>query len=93
VTLLFCGILVGAYFSDFFLKHILFPWIVFILSYLWIMYRTFLSICGNQQGGARTAAQLFPFIAYWGKIFSRTYFYKKEPILMIGSFFMQNNFA
>ncbi len=40
-TLLFCGILVGAYFSDFFLKHILFPWIVFILSYLWIMYRTF----------------------------------------------------
>jgi hypothetical protein len=35
----------------------------------------------------------FLLYAYWGKIFSRTYFYKKEPILMIGSFFMQNNFA
>lgn len=41
ITLFFCGILVGTYFSNYFLNHTLFLWIVFILSYLWIMYRTF----------------------------------------------------
>lgn len=40
-TLIFLGVLLGAYFSEFFLNHITWVWIIFILSYLWIMYRTF----------------------------------------------------
>lgn len=40
-ALIFLGVLLGAYFSEFFLKHIAWVWIIFILSYLWIMYRTF----------------------------------------------------
>ncbi len=42
IMLLFFGILIGAYFSNFFLHHTLFLWVVFILSFLWIMYRTFI---------------------------------------------------
>lgn len=42
ITLLFLGILLGAYFSKFFLSHTVFLWVVFIVSYLWIMYRTFI---------------------------------------------------
>lgn len=41
-TLVSFGILLGAYFSQFFLSHTSFIWIVFIVSYLWIMYRTFI---------------------------------------------------
>ena len=41
-TALIClGVLLGVYFSEFFLKYITWVWIIFILSYLWIMYRTF----------------------------------------------------
>ncbi|MDK2821937.1 MAG: hypothetical protein PWP31_1902 [Clostridia bacterium] len=42
ITLVFLGILLGAYFSKFFLNHTVFLWAVFIVSYLWIMYRTFI---------------------------------------------------
>lgn len=41
ITLIFLGILLGAYFSEFFLSHTVFVWVVFIVSYIWIMYRTF----------------------------------------------------
>lgn len=42
ITLVSFGILLGAYFSQFFLNHTSFLWVIFILSYLWIMYRTFI---------------------------------------------------
>ncbi len=35
------GILCGAYFSQFFLKYTVPLWSIFIISYIWIMYRTF----------------------------------------------------
>lgn len=41
ITLIFLGILLGAYFSDLFLDKVTLVWIIFILSCLWIMYRTF----------------------------------------------------
>lgn len=42
ITLIFLGILLGTYFAEFFLNHTVFLWVVFIISYLWIMYRTFI---------------------------------------------------
>lgn len=42
ITLVFLGILLGAYFSVFFLNHTVFLWVVFIVSYFYIMYRTFI---------------------------------------------------
>lgn len=42
ITLVFLGILLGVYFHTFFLNHTVFLWVVFIVSYLWIMYRTFI---------------------------------------------------
>jgi small multidrug resistance family-3 protein len=42
ISLLFLGILLGAYFAQFFLSHTSFLWLVFIASYIWIMYRTFI---------------------------------------------------
>ena len=41
ITLLSVGILLGAYYGEFFLRYTFFLWVVFIVSYLWIMYRTF----------------------------------------------------
>lgn len=41
ITLVSFGIILGAYFTDFFLNYTSFLWIVFILSFLWVMYRTF----------------------------------------------------
>jgi len=35
------GILLGVYFTGFFGKNILPVWIVAIISYIWIMYKTF----------------------------------------------------
>lgn len=35
------GILLGAYLSQFFLSIIAIVWIVFIISYIYVMYRTF----------------------------------------------------
>ena len=42
ISILSFGILLGAYLSKFFLNHTLFLWVVFILTLLWIMYRTFI---------------------------------------------------
>jgi small multidrug resistance family-3 protein len=42
ITLCSFGILLGAYFSRFFLKYILVIWGIFIISYVWIMYKTFI---------------------------------------------------
>lgn len=42
IALVVAGILLGAYGAQFFLKHTLFLWVVFLASYLWIMYRTFI---------------------------------------------------
>ncbi|PKM89223.1 MAG: hypothetical protein CVU87_05775 [Firmicutes bacterium HGW-Firmicutes-12] len=42
ISLLSLGIIFGAYFANFFLSYTSFLWIVFIVSYLWIMYRTFI---------------------------------------------------
>jgi hypothetical protein len=40
VTLVSCGIILGAYFADFFLSYTFFLWVIFIFSFLWIGYRT-----------------------------------------------------
>ena len=40
ITLASFGIILGAYFSSFFLSHINIIWVIFIVSYLWIGYRT-----------------------------------------------------
>ncbi|OPX88620.1 MAG: hypothetical protein A4E53_01875 [Pelotomaculum sp. PtaB.Bin104] len=42
ITLVFLGILLGTYFSNYFLNYTDFLWVVFIVSYFWIMYRTFI---------------------------------------------------
>jgi hypothetical protein len=42
ITLISFGILLGAYFSKFFLSYILLFWIIFIASFVWIIYRTFI---------------------------------------------------
>ena len=41
ITLISAGILLGAYFSKFFLSNIALVWIIFIISYVIIMYKTF----------------------------------------------------
>ena len=40
ITLISLGILIGTYFSNFFLNHTLILWTIFILSYICIIYRT-----------------------------------------------------
>lgn len=40
-AVLFFGILIGTYFSSFFIDHTLFMWVVFLVAYVYIMYRTF----------------------------------------------------
>lgn len=42
ILLLSFGLLLGAYFPQFFLDHTFFLWVVFILTLLWIIYRTFI---------------------------------------------------
>lgn len=42
VTLCSLGILLGTYFSQFFLNYISIVWAVFIISYIWIIYKTFI---------------------------------------------------
>jgi hypothetical protein len=42
ITLVSFGILLGAYFLQFFLNYTSMIWIIFIISYLWVMYRTFI---------------------------------------------------
>lgn len=41
ICLVSLGILLGVYFAKFFLTYTSILWIVFITTYLWIMYRTF----------------------------------------------------
>ena len=43
IALISVGILLGAYFSTFFISYISLIWIIFIASYILIMYRTFKS--------------------------------------------------
>jgi hypothetical protein len=40
ITLVSFGIILGAYFSNFFLCYTTFLWVIFIVSFLWIGYRT-----------------------------------------------------
>jgi len=49
VTLISFGIIVGAYFAPFFVQFIVIVWAVFVLSYLWIMYKTFFKYWGKKQ--------------------------------------------
>lgn len=44
ITLLAFGILLGTYFTNYFLTHTFLLWVVFILSFLWITYRTFIKL-------------------------------------------------
>lgn len=41
ITLISLGILLGTYFSNFFLSIIMLIWIIFVISYAFIMYKTF----------------------------------------------------
>jgi small multidrug resistance family-3 protein len=41
VTLIAFGILLGTYLAQFFMQYIVIVWAVFVLSYIWIMYKTF----------------------------------------------------
>ncbi len=41
ISILSVGILLGAYFAGFLLKYALYLWILFAVSFLWILYRTF----------------------------------------------------
>ncbi|MCC5910625.1 MAG: hypothetical protein JJT76_09335 [Clostridiaceae bacterium] len=41
VCLFSMGILFGVYFGDFFLSYLSIVWIIFIASYVYIMYKTF----------------------------------------------------
>lgn len=43
ITLVSLGVLMGAYFAEFFLHHTFLLWIIFLVSYLCIMFRTFIS--------------------------------------------------
>ena len=38
------GLLLGAYFSKFILNYTTLLWVVFLLSYAWIMYRTLIKL-------------------------------------------------
>lgn len=41
IALVSVGILLGAYFADFFLNYTTLIWGIYILSFLWILYKTF----------------------------------------------------
>lgn len=43
ITLIAFGILLGTYLWSFFSHHIGWLWVIFLLSYIWIMYRTFVT--------------------------------------------------
>jgi putative Mn2+ efflux pump MntP len=40
ITLCSFGVLLGTYFSQFFLKYMPIVWVIFIIAYVWIMYKT-----------------------------------------------------
>ncbi len=41
-TLIFLGILLGAYFSDFFRENIIIVWLIFLVSYGYIIYSLYI---------------------------------------------------
>ncbi len=41
-TVFVFGILIGTYFASLFIDHTLFLWLVFLATYVYIMYRTFI---------------------------------------------------
>ncbi|HCP15535.1 MAG TPA: hypothetical protein DIT32_07230 [Peptococcaceae bacterium] len=41
IALLSVGILLGAYFADFFLNYTTLIWGIYLASFLWILYKTF----------------------------------------------------
>lgn len=41
IAILSIGILLGAYFSEFFLGYTSYLWVIYIVSFAWIIYRTF----------------------------------------------------
>jgi len=43
ICLVAIGILLGVYLTVFFAKYILIVWVAAIISYVWIMYKTFIS--------------------------------------------------
>ena len=43
ITLVSFGILLGAYFSEFFLRHTVTLWIVFLVTYIFIWYKTMIA--------------------------------------------------
>ena len=43
-TLLSLGMLIGTYFSNFFINYTFFLWAVFLITYVCIMYRTFFKL-------------------------------------------------
>jgi hypothetical protein len=43
ICLVTIGILLGVYLTVFFTKYILVVWVAAIISYVWIMYKTFIS--------------------------------------------------
>lgn len=44
IAILSIGILLGAYFRDFFLNYTTLLWLIYIVSFLWIIYRTFFKL-------------------------------------------------
>lgn len=42
ITLISLGILIGTYLSNFFLNYTSLLWIIFLISYIFIIYRTFI---------------------------------------------------
>ncbi len=42
ICLFSIGVLCGVYFSQFFSRYISIVWGIFIISYIWIMYKTFI---------------------------------------------------
>lgn len=41
IALISLGILFGTYFSQFFLRNVSIMWAIFIVTFVWILYRTF----------------------------------------------------
>ena len=48
VTLISLGILFGTYFAQFFIQYIIIVWAVFLLTWIWLMYRTFFKYWGKK---------------------------------------------
>jgi len=49
LTLISFGILAGTYFAQFFIQCISIVWAVFILTFIWVMYKTFFKYWGKRE--------------------------------------------